>query len=65
MGCVPFHMGLFFGKMPAVESFSHSEGYRGSPAVPADNGHGSFLLLVTSLTRPVSLLRWKVGYGQP
>ena len=42
------------------ESLSHASGVpapfgKGAlRAVPADNAHGSFLLLVTSLTRPVS-----------
>ena len=33
-------------------------------AVPTDNTHGSFLLFVTSLTRPVSLLRCSRCLGQ-
>ena len=41
MGPVPCHIGLYFGKVPAVESLSH--GY----AVPAPFGKGAFL-------RPVS-----------
>ena len=60
MGCVPFHIGLFFGEVPAVESLSH--GYavpapsrRELRRVAADNAHGRFLQIVTSLTRPVSV----------
>ena len=47
----PFHMGSYFGKVPAVESLSH--GY----AVPAPFGKGAFLC-------PVSLLRCRIGHRQ-
>ena len=52
-----FHMGLFYRKVPTVNpSVTASPCQlplaREPRAVPADNAHGSFLLLVTSLTRP-------------
>ena len=46
-----FHIGSYFGKVPAVESLSHG------CAVPAPFGKGAFLC-------PVSLLRCRIGHRQ-
>ena len=60
MGCVPFHIGLCFGEVPAVNPSVTPTACQlplaREPlrAVPADNAHGSFLRIVLSLTRPVS-----------
>ena len=50
MGLVPCHIGLYFGKVPAVEALSHGEGRRGLPGRASSHRPGAFL-------RPVSLLR--------
>ena len=58
-----FHIGLYFEEVSAVESLSHGFAvpapfHKGAlRAVPADNSAPGLLGIVTSLTRPVSLLR--------
>ena len=63
-GVAGFHMGLYSGKVPAVNPSVKNQRFLPAPfnkgalrPVAADNAHGSFLQIVTSLTRPVSLLR--------
>ena len=60
----PFHMGLYFGKVPTVNPSVKNQRFLPAPfgkgacgQCPQPFSHDSFLRIVTSLTRPVSLLR--------
>ena len=61
MGCVPLHIGFQLIDSACCESLSQkskifaSSLWQGSRGVPPQSiSHGSFLRIVTSLTRPVS-----------
>ena len=44
MGLVPCHIGLYFGKVPAVEALSHGEGRRGLPGRASSLWQGSLFV---------------------
>ena len=53
MGLVPCHIGLYFGKVPAVEALSHGEGRRGLPGRASSLWQGSLFVpgIVTAVRR--------------